>query len=660
MESAMWSALVLLCGLFVSYSFCQVLDFRHAQPLPCFASCLCDSPDLITCNASLQFQQSVLVFNEFLRTSNAGRNSLVHIRTAETSLPSFLSQLPALHKLSLAENKIFEVQNAVFLGMRLQALNLSHNIIQEIQPDAFQDLHYLQMLDLSHNNLTSVSKLVFANLPYLEVLNLDFNQLMYFPFDAFSRVPSLQKLMLNENNLSYLMPGSLVSLSAVNILSLRNNMLRSFAVDVVAEIPSLKVLDVSGNPFHCACALRGLRTVLNSTTITLKKINQTTCSTPLVHKGKQISDIDIDFINCTSPNVTHQFVSQSVNYTANVEVLCDVEGNPDPAVLWVTPWGHHFADPSHWSQLEKDCHSCQQQRKYKGIGIDLVSTVSVLSKGKKLHITNFRSYFNGNITCKAFNFLGNDTAVHQVQVYRGLVVDSVRCSMIMGGFTAAGFFFLGLVIGGIKMSVLAGKKRFGKKKVVVLTPLVISISEEHQSLTEETHCKDDESFDSFSDDFYPPETPFTTPTAVSPTTSPRKIHTPENGEDIPPGGWLPTNIVDTMEEVRWRLRYGVGRKMQTVKRNVQFIKESGIRNVQSIKESGSVYVHNIMESGSTAANKVKAGVVMGMETVKYHVQSIKEFCGTGDMGTQTISMISVETNLDTNETREVVKSITIV
>jgi hypothetical protein len=58
--------------------------------------------------------------------------------------------------------------------------------------------------------------------------------------------------------------------------------------------------------------------------------------------------------------------------------------------------------------------------------------------------------------------------------------------------------------------------------------------------------------------------------------------------------------------------------------------------------------------------QVKAGVVLGVETVKSHVQSIREFCGTGDMGNQTISMISMETNLDTNVTSEVIKSVTTV
>ena len=665
MEGATLGAFVLCCVLLIHCSFSEVpslVSISATQPtlqLPCFVSCVCDSYGQIRCTADLIFRLKVTEFNSFLLNTSEGVNSQVHIQTAKADLPDFLTVLPVVHFLSLAENRISVVQNNVLRGMRLRELNLSHNIIQMIQPEAFQDLRYLQMLDLSHNQLTSVSKFVFSDLPYLEVLNLDSNQLKYFPFDAFSKVPRLQLLMLNNNRLSYLLPGSLLGLSAVHILGLRKNRLWSFVVDAVEEKPNLSVVDISGNPFHCSCGFEGLKNVINSSKITLMDSSKTACVTPLSLRGMLVEEVIFGLRDCVEPRSVLRYDSQHVLYTTDVELSCDVQGDPDPAILWVTPWGDQFADSSHWSRLETVCISCKQQRQYAGVGVSLVSAVSVRSSGKSLHITNFRGSFGGNITCHAYNYLGNDTAVHYIEVYSA-VQSCVRQSMIMGGFCAVGFLCFGLIVGSIKLMVLACLRRFGKNKNIVATPTTAMVSkdDEFYSLMEDTPCKEDS--EDFSDAFYPPETPFTTPTAVSPTTSPRKIHTPDDGQETPPGGWLPSNILETMEEVRWRLRYGVGRKMETVKRNVQSIRATGKRNVQSIKESSSVYVHNIMETGSTAANKVKAGVVLGVETVKYHVQSIKEFCGTGDMGAQTISMISVETNLDTNETTEVVKSVTIV
>ena len=46
--------------------------------------------------------------------------------------------------------------------------------------------------------------------------------------------------------------------------------------------------------------------------------------------------------------------------------------------------------------------------------------------------------------------------------------------------------------------------------------------------------------------------------------------------------------------------------------------------------------------------------------VKYSVRSIKEFCGTGEMGPGTVSMVSVSTDVDTHTETKIVRSHTFV
>lgn len=615
---------------------------QQGSPLSsCYPLCECEDDWHILCVADASFVQNVSLFNRYLINSKAGVDTKVRFITHEETVPALVRRLPVVRNLSLRGNGISTIQEGAFSRMRLRELILSRNAISSIHPEAFSDLEYLTTLDLSHNQLVSLNKELFSRMPALEVLNLDHNALKFFPFDVSSVVPSLRVLMLNYNSLSHLLPTHLSSLSSLEILGLRKNSLTSFVVKTEEEMPSLQVLDVAENPFHCSCGIIGLKLLKETNHTTLMNPELTLCATPLSLLNRRVDSVVSYVKDCSQPSVHQEFNSRKVLYTSGVEVSCDVTGNPKPAVLWATPWGHDFADPSHLARLEDVCPYCQPHRKYHGAGIGLVSEVSVINQGQVLRITTFRGYFNGNVTCTAFSFLGNDSATRYIEVFSAIPL-TILDSLVIGGFSAAGALCLGLIIGSIKLLFLACKKRFGPK-LITHSPAPVSDLDNNAS----ANCCKDDSID-FNDDFYPPETPFTTPVANSPATSPKKCHSPSEA-DTPPGGWLPAGIFDTMDEVRWRLRYGVGRKMTAVK-----------KNVRSMKESGSVYVHNIMESGSTAANKVKAGVVMGMETVKYHVQSIKEFCGTGDMGGQTISMISVETNVDTNETREVIRSVTMV
>ncbi|XP_076472720.1 uncharacterized protein LOC143302089 [Babylonia areolata] len=662
MTTKLWWCLFILCS---SYTNSEVhTAFQMPSSPPCFLSCVCKNTNQVFCAADKNFTAHINDFNSYLLSwLDSEMRPQVHFETqTDNSLPEFLPRLPVLHYLSLAENQITFVQSSVLRGMRLHKLNLSHNEIQSMEGQAFQDLHYLQMLDLSHNQLSSISKFVFADLPNLRVLNLDNNRLINFPLGSFSNVPRLETLRLNNNKLSYLMPGALIALSSLRFLALRNNSLWSLAAPVKDEIPNLEFLDVSVNPFHCSCATAGLRSIVDSSSLVLSDIDRMDCFTPLSFRGQRVVDVVMGLQECRKPSSVHSYDSETVLYLDDVHVSCDVQGDPDPAILWLTPWGDQFADPSHLPRLESLCSSCRHQRHYSNNAVSYESTVSVTRGGKSLHISNFRGFFNGNITCWAYNYLGNDTTIHQVAVLSP-VQGAVQQSMQMGAFSAAGFLCLGLMVGSIKLLLQACLARFGKKQKVVRTPtttaLLSTILEEPEE--EGSMCR--EHSVTISDDFdTPPGSPLT-PHSPHSSSSPYTLLTPNEGQGTPTGSsarHASSNILETMEEVRWRLRHGVGRRMQSVKRNVASIRESGRRNVASIRESGSLYMHNIKETGTTAASKVKAGVVMGMVTVKSHVQSIREFCGTGDMGSHTISAISMETDLDTNETKEVVRSVTIV
>ncbi len=126
----------------------------------------------------------------------------------------------------------------------------------------------------------------------------------------------------------------------------------------------------------------------------------------------------------------------------------------------------------------------------------------------------------------------------------------------------------------------------------------------------------------------------------------------------------------SVEKHKEKIRTRAHRMRESSSQYMQSIRETGTIKMHNIRESSSQYVRSMRSSGTNAiqgiresssqyAHRVRAGVVMGVEQVKYHVQSMREFCGTGDIG-QTISTVSVSTNVDMGERVEVVKQITYV
>ncbi|WAR14702.1 hypothetical protein MAR_004807 [Mya arenaria] len=154
----------------------------------------------------------------------------------------------------------------------------------------------------------------------------------------------------------------------------------------------------------------------------------------------------------------------------------------------------------------------------------------------------------------------------------------------------------------------------------------------------------------------PPDPPVNSPTLRC---SPDKCVTPTNSEMDPSKG-SSQHIWEQLDEVRSRLYYGAGRKIEKVRSHVRSFTDTGSLKIREMKDAGSMKIQSIKESGSHAASVAKKTVTSGMFQVKYSVQSIKEFCGTGEMGPGTVSMVSVSTDVDTHEEVKIVRSHTFV
>ena len=159
----------------------------------------------------------------------------------------------------------------------LKFLDLSHNRIENINPNAFRNLKSLQRLNISHNYLSKSASfahtfsVLFKHNRQLIVIDLSFNNLTYVPEATFSNNNQLQELYLSGNSISHI-TFDISHLSHLTVLDLRFNSIKTLGLSSRWSLDSLfanrmqplqstanysntlpEVL-LEGNYFSCECS----------------------------------------------------------------------------------------------------------------------------------------------------------------------------------------------------------------------------------------------------------------------------------------------------------------------------------------------------------------------------------------------------------------------
>lgn len=557
-----------------------------------------------------------------------GQTTLQHLKLTNSLLSSLSCGLQETFQnivnLDLSQNFLSYLEDANFLSFpKLKVLNLSYNEIFQMDELTFENQHSLEMLDLSRNHLDVLQEPVFDSLVNLSDLDLSYNQFRHIHDSVFKKLLKLQSLKLNNNKLVIM---------TFNILKL---------------LPGIQAITISGNNWECTCMLESLLDYVQTSPGVFVNDRLSHCSQPLEEQHRPLVDMYIPKLQCPKPNiheVTHQLTVVARN---NIRLTCDTTSFPHAQIYWLNPQGQAFAHKSvqlDWYYL--NVSSVKSRREYSW-PLECIDTNTVVYVGKdaSLYVENLHGSFAGNYMCLAVNRGGQTNVTVEVKVVSLIRPIYYKC-MTYGAAASGGMLVLAVIVGLAKMCRSCCKTcvccccrccccckndEDECKKTEEEEEYISSASSMLDGCDQYNYKSDDDDNGSKSPISW----------GQTPRLSPRKCPTPTGDSKE---RWLTANISETLDEVKVQLE----RRMDKVRSHVQYM-----------KESGSQYIMTIKDTGSQAAIRVKAGMVLGVEQVKFGVQSMKEFCGTGEMG-QTISMISVSTDIDTQQQTEVVKIVTYV
>lgn len=620
-----------------------------------FTSIVPDCPNLCSCNHENKTITCNNLRDKLLITELSPNTETLHLHSSINTIPKYVNELQLLKHLDLSYNEISEVTISSFQSFKyLFILDLSSNAITEINEVAFQHLQLLETLDLSNNFLQNLPPRLFKGLSNLKRLNLENNKLGRLHIKLFQDLVSLERLDLAHNSLSFLQEPLLASASNLKVLNLDFNRFRWMNV---SQFESLETVSIFGNPWDCSCSAEVMLTEFHKNPNRFHGNDVATCSSPKELFGSILISIVIENLKCNEPVIYFTSNSTEVAFRDSFRLDCLANGSPRPAIVWYTPWGDVFAHSSHFDYLQDKLSVLKERHVYDTYRLNFDPTVVAFSNGS-LFIDKARGIFFGNYTCEAINYVGRSNVTLHLSIvhtyFRAIYIQS-----LIIGFGAAGTFLVfGMFVGLIKLCVksLQSKRR---------NEIIVHVSDCDASLHDSTNCNSIFEFDK------PHDKSFEDTLLESVQPSPEKCPTPCNGGD-PSDRKAPdfVAIFDTLDEVRDRLRDGVGRKMEKVRSQVHAIQMTSSQQIQRIKDSSTYYIQTVKESstnaalkvrvsGTNAAQKVRAGVVISVEQMKYGVQSLREFCGTGDLG-QTISAVSMSTNVDTSESVPITQSFTMV
>ncbi|XP_020381550.2 leucine-rich repeat and immunoglobulin-like domain-containing nogo receptor-interacting protein 1 [Rhincodon typus] len=346
-----------------------------------------------------------------LRSLEVGDNDLVYISHRAFSGLHSLEQL-SLEKCNLTTiptEALSHLHSLIVLRLRFLSISVIHNYsfkrlyrlkvleisdwasLDTMTPNSLYGLN-LTSLTVTSCNLSSVPYVAIRHLVYLRFLNLSFNPITVVQGHMMQELLRLRELHLASSRLHTVEPYAFRGLGQLRLLNVSANELVTLEETAFHSVGNLETLILDRNPLACDCRLLWIfrrRWRLNFNR------QQPVCASPEMVHGKEFKDFpDVllpSYFSCRRARIRDkkpQTVYVDEGHT--VHFSCSADGDPAPAILWVSPRKQHIS------------------RKTNG-------RLTVFPDGT-LEVRYAQLQDNGSYQCIAMNAGGNDSSTATLHV----------------------------------------------------------------------------------------------------------------------------------------------------------------------------------------------------------------------------------------------------
>lgn len=186
------------------------------------------------------------IFNRLqnLQVLNIGENEVEEIGD------DTFEEMTNLLQIIMNNNKIKKLKPGIFTNQFLTKVNMSGNMLENIQTGSFSKLDILEEVDLSHNRITTIKNGAFDKIPHLKRLHLQGNELANYKGDIYTGMGNdteLEYLDLSDNEINYLYPESFSYHPYLREVNFAKNRLPFFPTQFIKGLNYLQHLNLERN-----------------------------------------------------------------------------------------------------------------------------------------------------------------------------------------------------------------------------------------------------------------------------------------------------------------------------------------------------------------------------------------------------------------------------